>query len=32
MMAKPILDKDIEQGNVHDARAVLAELRNRRGL
>jgi prevent-host-death family protein len=25
-------DKDIEQGNVHDARAVLAELRNRRGL
>ena len=25
-------DKDIEQGKIHDAKAVLAELRNRRGL
>jgi len=25
-------DRDIEQGNVHDAKTVLAELRNRRGL
>lgn len=25
-------DKDIEQGNVHDAKTVLDELRNRRGL
>jgi prevent-host-death family protein len=25
-------DTDIEQGNLHDAKTLLAELRNRRGL